>query len=272
MAIESTREADDVTLHLPRILCLHGGGVNAKVFKAQCRVVISQLRGMFRLCFVDGPFICGPGPGIIPVYKDHGPFRRWQRWLPEHPEVDAKTVIEEIDICLRKTMEEDDQRGATGEWVALLGFSQGAKICASLLFRQQVRAEKLGKERAGSKYRFAVLVAGRGPLVSLDPQLVMSPALADASQITSGFSNFPDQGTLEKQNHVLRLPTIHVHGKRDHGLDLHRQLLEQYCEKGSTKLVEWDGDHRVPFKREDVVSVVDQIVDVARATGVLKER
>ncbi|KAL9105906.1 MAG: hypothetical protein Q9187_008641, partial [Circinaria calcarea] len=90
--------------------------------------------------------------------------------------------------------------------------------------------------------------------------------------ITLGFSNFPDQRNQEKQDHILRLPTIHVHGKRDHGLDLHRQLLEQYCEKGSTKLVEWDGDHRVPFKREDVVSVVDQIVDVASATGVLKER
>lgn len=140
-------------------------------------------------------------------------------------------------------------------------------MCASLLFRQQVRAEKLGKHRAGSNFRFALLMAGRGPLVSLDPNLVMNAALVDASQI--GLSQFPDQQCLERREHVLRLPTIHVHGSKDQGLELHRQLFERYCEGRSARLVEWDGNHRVPIKSKDVAAIVQQILAVAREKGVL---
>jgi predicted esterase len=68
------------------------------------------------------------------VYKDWGPLKRWRRWLPEHLEIDAKSMAREIDRALETAMGEDDQKGATGEWVALLGFSQGAKLCPSLLF------------------------------------------------------------------------------------------------------------------------------------------
>ena len=165
-------------------------------------------------------------------------------------------------------MAEDDRKGATGEWVALLGFSQGAKMSASLLFRQQKRAEKAKKR---TKFRFAVLLAGRGPLVSLDPELIMTPAFHDAAAMSLGpyQSGFSDE---ERQDHVLRMATIHVHGLNDPGLELHRRFLEEYCEKGSTRLVEWDGDHRVPLKHRDVAAVVEQIFDLARQTGVLTDK
>jgi predicted esterase len=260
---------DAATLRLPRILCLHGGGTNARIFQAQCRVLKKQLSSRFRLCFVEAPFASQAGPDVVSVYRSFGPFKRWLRWLPEHPQIDARTAVEVVEESLHAAMREDDRKGATGEWVALLGFSQGAKMCASMLFRQQIRAEKLGIHRAGTNFRFAVLLAGRGPLVSLDPELLMTPALVDASQI--GLSSFPDKHILSKKEHVLRLPTIHLHGMRDQGLRLHRQLLEQYCEKGTTRLIQWDGDHRVPIRSKDVRPVVASILDVARETGVLKD-
>jgi len=34
--------------------------------------------------------------------------------------------------------------------------------------------------------------------------------------------------------------------------------------------VEWDGQHRVPIKTKDVLPVVDAILDIAQATGVLR--
>ncbi|KAI9830051.1 MAG: hypothetical protein M1819_005881 [Sarea resinae] len=271
MATRRPQETEDSTLHLPRILCLHGGGVNAQVFRTQSRALVAQLESKFRLCFTDAPFLSQPGPGVSVVYKDRAPFRRWLRWLPEHPEIDAKSAVDEIEKSLLAAMREDDRKGATGEWVALLGFSQGALLSASLLFRQQIRAEKLGKHRAKTNYRFAVLLAGRAPLVSLDPDLVMTPTMLDASEITVGFSNFPNEHSFEEREHILRLPTIHVHGMRDQGLDLHRRLLEQYCEKGSTRLVEWDGDHRVPLKSKDVSAVAEEIFDLAKQTGALRE-
>ncbi|KAL1959045.1 hypothetical protein VTO42DRAFT_3286 [Malbranchea cinnamomea] len=260
---------EDPTLHLPRILCLHGGGVNAEVFYIQCRALRHYLSSKFRFCFAEGPFFCDAGPGVLPVYKDYGPFRRWMRWLPEHPVIDPESVATEIDYSIQSAMEEDNRKGATGEWVGVLGFSQGAKVAAGLLFRQQVRSEKLGPENAGSKFRFGIILAGRAPLVALDPALMTSPALLSASETSDEFSGWDYLSQTENRDHILRLPTVHVHGLRDPGLPLHRQLLERYCEKGTTRLVEWDGGHRVPIKTHDVEAVVKQIIEVAVETGVL---
>jgi hypothetical protein len=45
---------------------------------------------------------------------------------------------------------------------------------------------------------------------------------------------------------------------------MHRGLLEKYCEKGSTRLIEWDGDHRVYLRSKDVSVVVQEILDLSR--------
>ena len=70
----STQEPD-ASLHLPRLLCLHGGGVSASVFRLQMRAVYAQLRDKFRLVYADGPWLCEAGPGILPVFEGAGPFR-----------------------------------------------------------------------------------------------------------------------------------------------------------------------------------------------------
>ena len=256
---------EDPTIELPRILCLHGGGTNARIFRAQCRVLEAKLRSSFRLCFADAPFLSRADPDAVSVYKDFGPFRRWLRWRQDQPEIEAAAAVLQIDTSLAAAMQADNETGATGPWVGLLGFSQGAKMCASLLFRQQIRAEKLGRHCAASDFRFAVLMAGRGPLVSLDPALIMTPSLVDAAHM--GFQVLPDRN---RTDHLLRLPTIHVHGLRDQGLLLHRQLEEQYCEKGSTRLIEWNGAHRVPIGSEVVNAIVEEMSTVTRALGVVE--
>jgi len=266
MIAKYTVEPEESTLHLPRILCLHGGGTNAQIFSAQCRVLKAQLKSTFRLCFANAPFPSETGPDVLKVYKDAGPFRRWLRWQPWHPEIEASTAVRAIDNALKAAMEEDDLKGATGEWVGLLGFSQGAKTCASLLFRQQVRADWLGVCRTETNFRFGILMAGRGPLVSLDPELVMTPSLVDAAHVGSQVYISPDERSTD---HVLRLPTIHVHGLRDPGLELHQQLLEGYCDKESTRLIDWDGNHRVPVKDIVVARIVREIFAVAQETGVI---
>ncbi|KAI9879285.1 MAG: hypothetical protein M1830_009015 [Pleopsidium flavum] len=264
---------EDPTLHLPRILCLHGGGVNARTFRAQCRALEARLQSCFRLCFAEAPFPSQAGPDVLSVYKDWGPFRRWLLGHPDHsdhPERDAHATFAAIEQSLAAAMDDDDCKGATGDWIALLGFSQGAKLAASLLLLQQVRAETLGRQGAGFNFRFAVLMAGRAPLISLDPELVAVPTAADNCGVPrSGDRQGLGQGGGDGEENILRLPTIHVHGLRDPGLELHRQLLEQCCEKESTRLVEWDGDHRLPIKTKDVSPVVEAIIAVAVETGIL---
>lgn len=68
--------------------------------------------------------------------------------------------------------------------------------------------------------------------------------------------------------HVLKLPTIHVHGMADAGLHLHRRLMDQYCDKKSVTLVEWDGAHRVPLKKTDVEKIIKEVYRVAREQGI----
>lgn len=259
---------EDATLVLPRILCLHGGGTNARIFRSQCRVLSRMLAPYFRFVYAEAPFESSAGPDVLSVYAEHGPFKRWLRWLPGQPEVEDDAAIEAIDAQLKQAMDEDDSAGATGPWVGLLGFSQGAKLSASLLFRQQIRAEKLGAAQAGSDWRFAVLMAGRAPIVNLAPDVFTSSMLHHPSQI--GLMGGPDLMDVMKGEHILRLPTIHVHGLADPGLHLHRELYDEYCDPTTTRLIEWNGNHRVPLKGTDVNPLIAEILDVARETGALK--
>lgn len=266
-------DPEDESLHLPRILCLHGGGVNSKIFRMQCRIITKHLKSTFRLCFADAPYTCGPGPGMIPVYKDHGPFRRWLRYKPEHVDEDDETITEAIFDSLAAAMERDDRQGATGEWVGLLGFSQGAKVAASLLLMQDHERRSRLPPRLPCNFRFAVVMAGSAPLVTFDTDLLSSPYLAPTSQSTAVHLNFSHYGSHRDaydKAHLVRSPTIHVHGTQDPGINLHWQLLEYYCEEeGNTRLVEWEGDHRLPIKAKDVQAVTAAILDVARETAVL---
>lgn len=262
------------TRNLPRILCLHGGGVNATIFEVQSRNLRRHLDHSFRLVWADAPFFCDPHPDIIGVYGEYAPFRRWLRWTSDHPDIGAESCIDEIGYMLRTTMEEDDRKGGTGEWVGLMGFSQGAKLSASLLLEQQAREEEARKTHKpvepgliglpGIDWRFGILLAGRAPLSNLNPELQSSPALVGAGELSEGFP------FVEKvdEDAILYKPTLHVHGLVDPGLHLHQRMLREYCKKGTTTLVEWDGAHRIPIKTKDVDKVVGAIYDLAESTGV----
>lgn len=249
----------DSTLDLPRILCLHGGGTNATIFKAQCRALRAQTHSEFRFVFVQGPFDSNAGSDVLSVYSEWGPFKRWLRWRPHHPELQAEDIVNEIDMALEDAIQQDDACGATGEWIALLGFSQGAKVSASLLYRQQVR-EAMGLPPITARFRFGVLMAGSAPLVALDPSLEHCSGLPDASQLTDR------QIRRVYPSRKLHIPTLHVHGLRDKGKDLHRRLYKDHTSAESRHLVEWDGDHRLPLKSRDVAMVVAQIRRLARET------
>lgn len=278
MLLTFTQEVqDDPSLHLPRILCLHGGGSNAKIFQAQCRKLNAQLKPYFRLVYADAPFISDPGPCVMSVYADWAPFRRWLRWTPHDAVIDAEEAVMQIEDSLQRTIDEDNRKGATGEWVALMGFSQGAKMSASLLFHQQILMEKLGARLPWGGYerklhfRFAVLLAGRGPLVSMDPDLVMTPAFHNAA--TLSLSGYDAESSYRKNDMdgIVRIPTIHVHGKRDPGLQMHQRFMKEYFEKEAVRQVVWDGDHLVPLRSGDVSAVVNQILDLSEQTGVFED-
>jgi hypothetical protein len=171
-------------------------------------------------------------------------------------------------------MADDDRAGGSGEWVGLLGFSQGAKLSHTLMLEQQCREEKAAREGKtlldngpiglkGLNWRFGLLLAGRAPPSNLNPEVQTSKALVAAGALSEEF-----EFCEVDEEAILRKPTIHVHGMNDHGLHLHRRLLHDYCTKDSTTLIEWDGAHRVPIKSQDVEPIVEAVYDVAEKVGV----
>lgn len=74
----------------------------------------------------------------------------------------------------------------------MLGFSQAARSAASLLFQERLGGTRLVEVYGEIIFRFAVLFAGRGPMISVHVDAIMSVSSA-----------------------VLSLPTIHIHGQRD---------------------------------------------------------
>ena len=102
-------------------------------------------------------------------------------------------------------------------------------------------------------------------------QFIISSAVANAAQRILGFTSIPDNDRPERQEQILWLLTVYVHGRQDAGLHLHERLLQQYCGKGTARLIEWDGDHRVPLKTKQIVVIMKQITGTGRETGVIKE-
>lgn len=144
-------------------------------------------------------------------------------------------------------MHRDTMNGTSGEWVGMLGFSQGAKLAASLLYRQQE-----SQCRSHTNFCFGILLAGSAPLALLDQDWDLS----------SVFKLLPKS---IQPDLVLRIPTVHMHGLRDPGLHRHRQLYKS-CRLDTARVLEGDGDHRVPIKLKDIMPLVQQIRDLAAVT------
>lgn len=254
------------TLHHPRILCLHGGGTNALIFKAQMARLTEKLSPHFRLVFANAPFESPPiSPLLAKVYNEQefGSYRRWLRFKEEHPDVDAADAVRQIDASLKEAIDKDNAEGADGELVGVLGFSQGGKLAASLLYRQQIWEEKGLELPLGLKFNFAVTMAGREPVIALGPKEIYAPnVLPDAGEISS------HGGVAVSVVQKLKLPTLHVHGLLDEGLPLHQGLLDNWCEKSSASVMSWYGDHRVPLKSQDIETLAWEIKEVARRGGV----
>lgn len=134
-------------------------------------------------------------------------------------------------------------------------------MAGSLLLRQQLHPDNVLSTMANVNFRFGILMAGSGPLVSLSSYTPADPAFLDAVQ-------YAVPVTSRQGECMLQIPTIHLHGLKDAGLHRHRALLEEFC-PSRVMLLEWDGQHRVPIRTKDVLPLADAMLDMAQATGSL---
>ncbi|EXJ83880.1 hypothetical protein A1O1_07508 [Capronia coronata CBS 617.96] len=241
---KSTRPTHDSNGQLlPAILCLHGGGSNATVFKIQARRLIWNLEKQFRFVFAEAEIEGTPGFGMLPVFASCAPFYRWvsRRFVAGESDVEP-TPTEEIaavDESLRKLM---DANGGVDSFRGVLGFSQGARLAAGLLLRQKIEE----RDRQGDspwKFAFGVMLGGPYPPIALSEHV--DPA---------------DYALLKS------VPSVHGWGRDDH--------VKQGCEKLVAVFesdhcfqMEYDGGHHLPLKDVEAKDLCDLIMAAWYAGG-----
>lgn len=130
----------------PAILCLHGRGTSGTIFEIQAMPLLRTLEERFDFIFIDAPIESEPGPGVLPVFEDEGPYFSW---LAEGP-AGSSGLATSIQLL-------DKLELSHGHIVGVLGFSQGAAIGMGRLLREQLRRE-LNLPTVG--YSFGVFVGG----------------------------------------------------------------------------------------------------------------
>jgi predicted esterase len=206
---------------LPRILCLHGGGSNADIFHAQTRFIRYALRGRFEFIFVNGPFESKPGPDILPIFEDCGPYFRWS----------SEEAGEEEGEATAKVLQRLEQEERI---VGLLGFSQGVRVVMGLLLRQQNQPQDLPKDGLMS-LRFAVCAMG-----GISPPLRLLEA------------NHKD---------IISIPTIHIHGIHDPIYELSQLLLTRHFDPQSTKVLAVNTGHRLPANIDETRKIANMMLE-----------
>lgn len=217
---------------------------------------------------------------------------------------DDDIITSEMEYQLQGAMSADDAQGGTGEWVGLLGFSQGARVAGSILFDRQLKIEAAGlglrKSQhvdllrnsmhsapaasvpgfAGGYWAFGILIAGQGPFLTLSEAGEMS-GMTEAPGVLPNFKSSPPRSpngslTLNGTNgmpnmHKLNLPTLHIHGLKDPMQASMRRWYDAQFEKGKAdtgdvggcawgaRLIEWSGNHRLPFRSMDMLPIVRAI-------------
>ncbi|PWY76121.1 hypothetical protein BO94DRAFT_538500 [Aspergillus sclerotioniger CBS 115572] len=232
-------------MSLPRIACFHGGGSNSTIYSIQCAQLSNLLSHDFQLVFFDGPFTRDAGPGVLPAFSNHAPFKSWftadttGTEIPDGSGYDAsgRDGIERV----WKLMRENDwaQEGAVGPWVGAIGFSLGTRVVGGLLLDQQRREEGWGEGVSageGIKLKFGVCCMGAGRPMG--------------SEVGKHFNFDTD---------VVSIPTLHVHGLKDWVLPLSRQQYETYYDSKSKRLYEVDYHHAMPWVKEEVEQLAHRI-------------
>ncbi|KAI0410764.1 hypothetical protein F5X98DRAFT_368589 [Xylaria grammica] len=211
---------------LPAHLCAPANGPRKRKRALWCQRLINPSD-------TETPFASAPGPDVVSVYANDGPFELRLRWLSTHESVDDEAAVRDIDGIIGEAMGANNAEGADRSYVALLGLRAKSAAAAAARATAGARGEGVpcggGKDRVFGGWKFAVVLAARAPLVNLKPSVFKSSLLNDTSQI--GLSGPPDVIEIASKKHVLRMLSIHVYGLTDLGLHL-------------TRLVQLDGNGR----------------------------
>ncbi|OQE25698.1 hypothetical protein PENFLA_c008G04638 [Penicillium flavigenum] len=206
-----------------RFLCLHGGGTNGEIFEIQIgglRQILEKSGHRFK--FMNGKINAKVEEELEGIVD--GPFyNHYTRGTSP-----GSSVLEAFDHTKRFIAEE-------GPFDAVIGFSQGAALAASLLIHQ-----KKTQPAEPPLFRAAVFICGAAPWES------------------SGLEHISPQ----PDTYPIAIPTANIVGKADSLFSEGVKLFE-LCEPAKAAFYDHGSKHMVPFdmkNTEEMIRVIEETV------------
>ncbi|KAK4187503.1 serine hydrolase FSH [Podospora australis] len=246
----------------PKILCLHGAGTNATIFRIQNRYLSSLLSPHFELVYIEGFHPCPAGPGVLPFFEGIEPY---YKWLPDTNILNSSPgALENLDgngkVVVQESLHWEDlprlvsEYNKQGEVVGILGFSQGAKVGFHL-------ARYLQRHQPG-KIKFFVAICGTSPFQGVGavspPEEETDPRAELVQQSLTGDA----KAGLGRVKGVMN---IHVIGAQDKWRKESEGLVE-FFEKDDhkRKVVRFGGGHQCPPEDKVNKEIVGYILEALK--------
>ncbi|TLD34274.1 hypothetical protein PspLS_01046 [Pyricularia sp. CBS 133598] len=217
------------------ILCLHGGGASADIFRFQTSSLRAAFSQHYDFLYACAPHTATPGPDVLPFFAGMDPFYSWFRPVHDDAEAEVTTFNEAVSRSVGQYL----AANPGSKIVGVLGFSQGAVAATMLLWERQV-----AKVTWLPDVCFAVLLC---------------PGYSDVA--TQYMLDVCRAQNLGAEGIVVNLPTIHLHGRQDTvNLPQSRRMYATHY-KGA-RLEEFDGEHEVPKRVGDVKKIVEYVLGI----------
>lgn len=189
------------------------------IFNIQSIRIQRPLSQYFEFLFLDAPFECQAGPGVLPFFDGCEPFRAWVNQHGQSLRPESQKAIEDA-ISGRET-----------DVVGVMGFSQGARLGAGLLLMQQLRQKVTGVETG---FQFGIFCMG------ISQPLVLEEFWAQKDELIS-------------------IPSLHVTGIQDPWYSEGKKLHSSHFDRENSTLIELDVGHRLPAETDQNMRVVEGI-------------
>ncbi|KAK3381175.1 serine hydrolase FSH [Podospora didyma] len=160
-----------------KILCLHGAGTSAAIFKSQTAAFRSKLGPEYTFEFLDGPFPGTPAPGIPELYHQQNTNTNTNTkklatyiWWPQPTVPEIRAAHQRLQAHLT----------ANGPYDALCCFSQGCSLAFSFLLYHLRSSKTPSMSSQPLPFQAVVFICGGVPFPVLEDLGVRVSARAHA--------------------------------------------------------------------------------------------
>jgi len=234
------------------LLCIHGAGGSATIFRVQTAKLRMALRHEFEFVYATAPFTSEPGPGVLPLFQGMGPYYSWFKKddgdknirvnpLENAEYSSANTSVGErllaVNTPVQKVIEGWQKNNPQTPIVGVLAFSEGALVATLLIWQQQ-----MGRLPWFPKLNSALFICCYYTEEATDFMRAESP---------------DDQETL-----LIDVPTLHLQGRQDFVLKGSKKMVATHYLPQNADVLEFHGQHHLPNRKDDLDEAVRRFLNM----------